>query len=57
MFARQPRFHLLALAFALITTAGMLGAVDSLATHPADGAVWMAEVPAAAASLQCPVHA
>ncbi len=52
MFARQTRTHATAFAFALLFTAGMLGAVDSLATHPAAD-LQMATGPAA---LQCPAH-
>lgn len=52
MFARQTRLHATAFAFALLFTAGMLGAVDSLATHPGSD-LQMAHTPA---SLQCPAH-
>jgi hypothetical protein len=48
--AHQTRQHLAAFAFALLSTLGMLGAVDSLASHPADELL-MAQAPM---SLQCP---
>jgi hypothetical protein len=53
MFARQSRLHAIAFTFALLVTSGMLGAVDSLATHPA-AELQMATAPGA---LQCPAHA
>lgn len=52
MFARQTRPSATALVFALFVTAGMLGAVDSRATHAAD-ALQMAESPV---ELHCPAH-
>lgn len=56
MFARHPRHHASAFALALLFTVGMLGAVDSLATHPADDAMLAAAAHAAhpVVSLQCP---
>lgn len=56
MFARQLQHHLFAFALALVTTAGMLGSVDTRATHATQDAVWMAQAPASASALQCPVH-
>jgi hypothetical protein len=56
MFARQTHQHLLSLALALVVTAGMLGSVGTRASHPAQDSEWMAQVPASATSLQCPVQ-
>jgi hypothetical protein len=53
MFARQTRQHATALFLALIVTAGMLGAVDTRATHAGED-LQMAAAPAA---LQCPANA
>lgn len=53
MFARQTRLHAFAFSFALLVTSGMLGAVDSLATHPAAES----QMATAPALLHCPAHA
>ncbi len=53
MFTFRPRQHATALAFAALFTFGMLGAVDSLATHPAHDAAQLAH----GATLQCPAKA
>ncbi len=54
MFSRHTRHHATAFVLALLVTAGMLGAVDSLATHTADAELIAAAQPALA--LQCPAR-
>jgi len=49
MFAHSTRQRATAFVFALFATVAMLGAVDSLATHPAADAQWAQ----GSSALQC----